>query len=69
MPLYEFHCDRCDDEFEELLAGLHEVDEVTCPNCGNEKVERLISGFAMGGGGSSGFASSVGGCSSTGGFS
>ena len=68
MPLYEFHCDTCDDEFEELLSGLHEADEVTCPSCGSEKVERLISGFAFGGSGSSSFATSSGGCGS-GGFS
>ncbi len=70
MPLYEFHCDECDAEFEELLSGVHEADEVSCPGCGNEKVERLLSGFALRGAARGGsFATTSNGCSPSGGFS
>ena len=41
MPIYEYRCRACGKEFEELVfsAGT----EVCCPECGAEKVERLLS--------------------------
>lgn len=46
MPLYEFHCERCDEEFEELVSRSSTIDEVVCPSCGSGEVRRLQSGFA-----------------------
>ncbi len=44
MPLYDFHCGRCGEEFERLVrAG----DIVDCPSCGGRDVERLLSTFAL----------------------
>lgn len=71
MPLFDFRCDSCDEEFEELLSSSAEVDDVVCPSCGQKQaVRRLLSGFAMPSGGSSGGGSaySSSGCSSTGPF-
>lgn len=40
MPLYSYHCARCDKDFE-LLIGMSET--ATCPTCKSRKVERLPS--------------------------
>jgi putative FmdB family regulatory protein len=52
MPLYEYHCDHCDEEFE-TLRSLKERDNAECPECGRP-ARRLLSGFAVGGGSSGG---------------
>jgi|UniRef100_A0A7C4ARG2 putative FmdB family regulatory protein len=39
MPIYEYHCPKCDDTFEKLVFG---DDQVVCPVCGGS-VERMIS--------------------------
>ena len=49
MPLYEFTCEKCGATFEELVgAGLDGLG-VTCPECGSEKIEKLVSRFASAG--------------------
>ncbi|MFN8710651.1 MAG: FmdB family zinc ribbon protein [Phycisphaerae bacterium] len=40
MPLFEFHCDACEREFE-LLVSLKE--KPVCPDCGSARLERLMS--------------------------
>lgn len=42
MPFYEYKCNKCDDEFEELLS-INDPDPKKCPKCGKGKPERLIS--------------------------
>jgi len=62
VPLYEFTCTDCGETFEELVAASLDTLGVTCPDCGSEKVEKLVSRFAStgassangGGGGSCG---------------
>lgn len=40
MPIYEFNCPKCKDNFEELVFG----DAVPpCPKCGNPKTKKLLS--------------------------
>ena len=41
MPIYRFKCKKCEKEFEDLVA--HRGDTAPCPECGCEKVEKLIS--------------------------
>ena len=50
MPMYEFKCRKCGDNFEEL-ATMAEVEagEVVCPECGSKQVDRQMSTFASGG--------------------
>jgi len=62
MPLYEYHCKKCDDDFEELVMG--DESGVKCPSCGSRKVKKLMSACAHKSGGS--FTPSTGGsgCSS-----
>jgi putative FmdB family regulatory protein len=40
MPLYGFHCAKCDTDCE-LLAGFG--DKPACPACGSRKMTRLVS--------------------------
>jgi putative FmdB family regulatory protein len=40
MPLYGFHCAPCDKEVE-LLIGFSETP--ICPDCGGQKMTRLVS--------------------------
>lgn len=49
MPLYEFTCERCGATFEELVGAGLDGTGVTCPECGGEEVEKLVSRFASGG--------------------
>ncbi len=41
MPIYEYRCGSCNKEFEELVTKDGQV--VTCPACGSEKTEKLLS--------------------------
>lgn len=41
MPIYEYSCEKCGDEFEELV--LSSEAEPDCPKCGQEGCKRLIS--------------------------
>jgi putative FmdB family regulatory protein len=43
MPLYSYHCPKCDNEFELLVRS---GDTSTCPSCGSSEVERLLSRVA-----------------------
>ncbi|MGI6296343.1 MAG: FmdB family zinc ribbon protein [Armatimonadota bacterium] len=45
MPIYEFHCQSCDRNFE-LLIGISRIHEATCPNCGSGDLKRAVSTFS-----------------------
>lgn len=40
MPLYEYTCTKCRDEFELLVRG---GETPVCPQCGSQRLERLLS--------------------------
>ena len=74
MPMYEYTCQKCKTDFEELVFSSDE--KVECPDCGGKRVKRKMSAFAIKSGGkfvSSGGPSCSGctpgpsGCSSCGG--
>ncbi|PYR25490.1 MAG: FmdB family transcriptional regulator [Acidobacteria bacterium] len=44
MPLYDFRCRSCGDEFERLVR---KGETVECPSCRGQDVERLLSTFAL----------------------
>ncbi len=46
MPLYEFRCDDCEEEFEKLVRSASAIDDVICPNCSSRKVTKRMSAFA-----------------------
>ena len=45
MPMYEFTCQKCESDFEELVFSSDE--EVECPSCKSTSVQRKISTFAF----------------------
>lgn len=42
MPLYEYRCNQCDDEFEFFLPISEYDKKIYCPNC-NNILQKLIS--------------------------
>ncbi len=46
MPVYEYRCNACRHEFEELVRSPASEREIVCPDCGGRKVERKLSVFA-----------------------
>ncbi len=53
MPLFEFHCRSCGQDFEEFLFPSEPEDAVECPSCGADHPERRLSVFGVGAEGSS----------------
>lgn len=45
MPLYEYLCRGCGNEFELLVRAADPAP--TCPSCNASDLERLLSGFAV----------------------
>ncbi len=41
MPIYEYRCEDCSNEFEELVGISEPPPE--CPNCNSSRVNRLLS--------------------------
>ena len=50
MPIYEFHCDRCDQDSEVLVRSSH-WEGTPCPHCGSKKLAKKFSTFASSVGG------------------
>jgi len=44
MPIYEYHCDDCDKDFDTLLA--HGESASGCRHCGGENIKRKFSCFS-----------------------
>ncbi|MDY6880035.1 MAG: zinc ribbon domain-containing protein [Desulfatiglans sp.] len=65
MPIYEYKCSNCSEEFEILLFRSDE--KVNCPACNGDNVKRLMSSAAFKSGDSftpSSGSSACGSCSS-----
>jgi putative FmdB family regulatory protein len=63
MPIYEYHCEACEEEFEDLVRMGTPDDAIVCPRCGERRSRRLLSMFAgrTAGGATSSSSSSCGG--------
>jgi putative FmdB family regulatory protein len=46
MPIYEYRCKKCGQEFELLVSA--STTDVSCPECSSPKVTRKFSPFAVG---------------------
>ncbi|MGE0760234.1 MAG: zinc ribbon domain-containing protein [Pirellulaceae bacterium] len=44
MPLYEYICNRCQDEFELLVRG---QERPACPQCGSQSLRQQLSVVAV----------------------
>ena len=51
MPIYEYHCEKCNEDFECLVFGSEQPD---CPSCNSTEVCRLMSACGFVSKGSSG---------------
>jgi putative FmdB family regulatory protein len=45
MPIYEFHCDKCQKD-SELLVRSSKWEGTKCPHCGSSKLSKRLSVFA-----------------------
>ena len=69
MPIYEYRCESCGEEYEEITRRGTADEDVECPECGAHESHRVLSAFTVssgsayvgGGGGGGG-----GGCGSSG---
>jgi putative FmdB family regulatory protein len=49
MPLYEFRCPQCGEQFERLVRGARQTEPIPCSRCGWSPAERAFSTFATAG--------------------
>lgn len=40
MPVYEYHCNQCGENFEELVRG---EEKIRCSHCGSEQIKKKLS--------------------------
>lgn len=58
MPIYEYHCNDCGDDFERFLRSMFSKEAILCPECGSEHVSKAFSVFGTASGTSGGAAAS-----------
>jgi len=46
MPIYEYKCNNCGEDFEKLVFGNKEV---SCPKCSSKEVKKKLSVFCAAG--------------------
>jgi putative FmdB family regulatory protein len=61
MPIFEFTCDDCRLDFDELVNH-DQLSSVACPKCGRRKVSRKLSVFAARSGAQESTPMQTGGC-------
>jgi putative FmdB family regulatory protein len=72
MPIYEFHCEKCERD-SELLVRSNKWRGTKCPHCGSTKLSKRLSVFASSAGGGASEAPACGmgsgscGCACSGG--
>ena len=47
MPIYEYQCEKCRKLTSVLTTRISEKIDAVCAHCGNKKMRRLMSRFAM----------------------
>lgn len=63
MPIYEYACRECRHDFELLV---HTGSSPVCPSCDSDSLQKRISAFAVGRGGTASIASTPQACGSCG---
>jgi len=66
MPVYEYRCPKCGRVFEHFWRGFERREELRCPDCGADKVEKVFSVFGTGGGSTASYSSSSASCAPSG---
>jgi putative FmdB family regulatory protein len=59
MPIYEFHCEKCERD-SEVLVRSSKWKGAKCPHCGSTKLSKKLSVFASSAGGSASEAPACG---------
>lgn len=62
MPIYEYKCGKCDQQFEQFVRSFDSDEAIACPQCGSKKVVKVPSVFAVRDGGSNSPAQAPMGC-------
>lgn len=47
MPIYEFHCDDCQNDFEHLFRSMNSPAAASCPKCGGSNTHKKFSLFGF----------------------
>jgi len=47
MPIYEYRCNQCHQEFSELILNPKETKKVRCRYCDSRDLTRLVSSFSV----------------------
>jgi putative FmdB family regulatory protein len=45
MPLYEYHCENCENDFEKRRAVKEADAPIQCPDCASDEITRKMSLF------------------------
>ena len=48
MPIYEYKCNKCGENFEKLVFSSDDEREFICDSCGEKKLSRTVSSFSKG---------------------
>ena len=65
MPIYEYRCRKCGEDFEFLARMSDGKTIVACPKCKSTRTQRLMSAFAGKIGNTAGSGASCGSCAAT----
>lgn len=65
MPIFEFKCKKCKENFDILFRSRDEKLSVVCPKCGSTRAERQMSAFAGKVGNTSAGGAGCGSCAAT----
>ena len=47
MPIYEYLCLQCENEFEDLIRNKADEEALECPACGSKKLTKQMSAFGV----------------------
>ncbi len=47
MPIYEYRCEKCGEEFEKRVARVSDAGSVLCPSCGAKPTQKLSTFSAV----------------------
>jgi putative FmdB family regulatory protein len=61
MPVYEYRCEACGEDFELFVRSPSRQVEPTCPKCGSREVQKAVSLVGVG---RTGTSASAAACSS-----
>jgi len=58
MPVYEYRCEACGQDFDLFVRSAKQRNEPQCPHCGSTKVKKAVSLFGVGSAGTGSSTSS-----------